>query len=261
MNFANFAKKTAPPPGAAQSIGSATQVADDSFDVSNNKGYSLALFICWMAAFVAIAGSVFFWLLNGSAKQAIKEKSQEKSQIISEIAAPSLADIEVKASTFKAAVAGLSSVSTDRYSTSEFLPKFYEKIAQNIQVGNFSMSTDGKISFDGKAPSYRAVADQLLLLKEWKVNNVNILKNVELMNVNQMVNEQTKKLEVSYAITASVDKVQSLTEKPKATVSEQAVPTGDSISAVETSIDISNEITGGGMGNTVNQGGENATVQ
>ncbi len=252
MNFANFAKKTAPPPGAAQSIGSATQVTDESFEVSNNRGYGLALFICWMAALVAIAGSIFFWLLNNSAKQAIKDKSQEKTEIISEIATPSLADIEVKASTFKSAVTGLSSVSSGRYTVSEFLPKFYQKIAQNIQIGNISVSTDGKISFNGQAPSYRAVADQLLLLRGWKVNDANILKEVQLMNVSQAVNEQTKKFETSYAISAVIDRSQSLSEKPK-TDNQASEDVSGSLEAPDSNTSDVEAFD--------DQGGENAAIQ
>ncbi len=239
MNFADFGKKPSPPPGGAQPAVNTDQAVDESFDVSNNKGYSLALFICWMAAFVAIAGSVFFWLLNNSAKTAIKEKGQQKTSIISEIAVPSLADTEVKASTFKVAVAGLSSITTGRYPLNEFLPKFYEKIAQNIKINNISVSADGRVSLDGQAPSYRAVADQLLLFKGWKVNDANILKNIQLMNVSQTINEQTKKIEVAYSISLEVDKVKSLTEKPK----------------TETTTEVTAETT------TDDQGGEDATIQ
>lgn len=217
MNFADTAKSSESPPEGAQTVDKSSRVVDGSFEVSNNRGYSFALFVCWMAVFVAVAGSVFFWLLNNSAKQAIKDKSDEKNQIISKIATPSLADVEVKAGVFKSAVNNLSAVSAKRYSVSTLMPKFYEKIATSIQISNISISTDGKISFDGKAPSYRAVADQMLLFKEWKVNSANIVKKIELTNLNQGVNEETKKIEVSYALSMVIDQTKSLTETPVTT--------------------------------------------
>lgn len=219
MNFDNASKTDSPPVAASHS---AQTKEDDNFDVAASKNFNSAMFICWLVAFLAIAGSIFFWLLNRSAQQAIETKTAEKQQIISEISSPSLSDIEFKATSFKSAVTQLAAVSKSRYSTDIFLTKFYTRIAQNVKVANLSVTSDGKITMSGSTVSYRAVADQTLLLKEWKINNANILKDVKLMSVAETVNETSKAVEVTFMISGTIDKTQSLSEKSNNSTSDSS---------------------------------------
>lgn len=219
---------------------------DDGFDISGNKGFNFALFICWLTVLVSILGNVFFWLLNNSTEQAIKSKTTEKTEIISEISGPSLLATEQKAMAFKKAVNALSEVSKNRYSTDIFLTKLYAKIAQNVVVSNLSVASKGEISISGKTVTYRAVADQMTLLKEWQVNGKNILQGVELLSTSQALNEDTKKVETSFLISATIDKSQSLVEV--ATVPAVAPSALDSTNSATTDA-------------ILNEGGSDATIQ
>jgi hypothetical protein len=230
------------------------------------------MFICWVVVFVSLAGSVFFWLLNNSAEQAIKSKTQEKTDIINEMSSPALSDVELKATAFKAAVTELSKVSKSRYSWDEFLSKFYGRISQNTKVTDVSLTADGKVSISGVTGSYRGVADQILLLREWQINKMTIIKDVQLMSTSQSLNEETNKVEVQFAISGIIDKTQPLVEKPTTEINTQ--PTDEESNNTETNIDensdssadlsstpdtttSNNEVSD----NLNSEGGSNATVQ
>jgi hypothetical protein len=247
MSFSADSKNTSQGTASGQ-IEREQRVSSDSFNMSERKGLSFALLLCWMTAFVAIAGSLFFWMLNNSVQAALSEKNDEKNSIIGEISSPTLAETEQKATSFKTAVNALSTVSKTRYPLDEFLTQFYAKIRQNIKVNNLIISEDGKLSIDGLTDSYRSVADQMLVLKDWKVNDLNILSDVSLLSVSEGMNDKTKRLEVTYSISAKIIKTQSLTEKTDSTST-----TGDSTSTdtdtTSTTSDLSTE------------GGTNATIQ
>lgn len=261
MDFANNSK-TDSPPAMATAAHTAT-AENDTFDVSGSKGFNIAMFLCWTAAILSIAGTIFFWLLNNSAVQAIKTKSDEKQQIISEISSPSLSDVEIKATTFKSAVGQLSAVSKTRYSMDTFLTSFYGRVAANVKITNISVGSDGIIALSGSTVSYRAVADQIMLLKDWKINDANILKNVKLGSVSANAAEGAQQIEATFLISASIDKTKTLVETPKETTStdtsDSTASTGDTSSASTSDTSISNtDTTGSDLSNT---GGSDASIQ
>lgn len=245
MNFANASKKAAVPPAQADLSGNVRN-NDDAFDISSGKSTTFAMFICWVAVLASLAGTVFLWLLNNSVKEAIKSKGQEKTEIITEIGNPSLADTELRATAFKTAVTELSRINKSRYSLDEFLTKLYSNIAKNIEATNIAVTADGTISLSGKTVSYRAVADQMMLFKDWKVNDKHIIKDVQLMSTTQALNEETKKIEVTFLISGTIDKTQTLIEKPQ---SESSVLEPSGAEAGEPSDELSYE------------GGNDATIE
>jgi hypothetical protein len=191
---------------------------EDSFDLSEKKVFNIGVFVCWVAATIAIGGSIFFWLLNNSTLSALADKTSERDQIVSEIDSPSLANAGQKANLLKAAVSKYEQASSSRYLISDFLPFFYQKVGQSIVVKNVSISSDSQLSFDGLADSYRTVASQMVLLSEWEINDKNILKDVKLLSVSENVNETTKKVEVPFSISAVI--VKNISLKEKVTINE-----------------------------------------
>lgn len=204
---------------AAPAVGSKSPKADiftaneESFDVNEKKTFNFGVFICWIAALIAISGSIFFWLLNKSTLDALAEKNIEKDQIISEINSPGLIGAEQKATLFKKAVSTYESVTSQNYPMSVFLPALYQKVSPNVVIKNVSVTADSVMSFDGQADSYHSVALQLLLLKDWKVNDKSILKDVKLLSVSENINETSKKVEAPFSISAKIVKSASLNEK------------------------------------------------
>jgi hypothetical protein len=205
-----------------------------------------------MTAFLSLAGMIFFWLINRSAEEALKSKNLEKSEIISQIGNSYLADVESKATMFKSAVAELTKVNKSRYLLSSFIIKFDNQIAQNVQLTNLGIGADGKIDIGGTTNSYRSVANQIMLFKDWKVNGVNILRDVQLMSISQALNEDKNINEVTFLVSANLDKTKTLDEiLPEENKSAQPGGQEDITSGVD-------EISGTG---DVNDGGSSATIQ
>jgi len=222
---------------------------EDSFDISEKKRINLPVLICWLTALLAIAGGILFWLLSKSAGDALSEKKNERDEVIAQINSPGLSDVEQKASVFKSAVTNLSAVKSNQFLMSDFLTELYARVIANVVVSNLSVTTDGKLSLDGRTDSYRAVADQMLAVKEWKnKNDVLYLKNVQLVTSSQAVNQKTKKIEVSFAITGIVNKA---ANKKTVTEANPAASTAPD-STAETTIPSTS---------TETEGGEDATIQ
>lgn len=220
---------------------------EDSFDISEKKSINLPVLICWLTAILAISGGILFWLLSKSAGDALSEKKSERDEVIAQINSPSLADVEQKASVFKSAVTNLAAVKNNQFLMSDFLTELYARVITNAVISNLSVTTDGKLSMDGRIDSYRAVADQILAVKEWKnENDVPYLKNVQLVTSSQAVNQKTKKIEVSFAITGIVNKA---ANKKRAAVENTMTP------------DVAGSSAGATNPSAATEGGSNATIQ
>lgn len=215
MDYTNASSQVPLPnkeaPESKNSFQSIDDSFDDSFDVSTGHGGGAALLICWLTVCLSIIGSIIFWLMNSSAQKSVTDKQTSKDNVVSQLSSPSLFGVEAKADNFKAAVNRLTSISQQRYPMGVFMTQFSAEIDSNVTLKNLSFTSTNDLNMGGATTSYRAVADQMEVLKNWKVNNKNILKNVTLGSVSESMDTTTNKPVVTFAITATVDKSQSLT--------------------------------------------------
>lgn len=184
----------APPPPSS---------SGDPVSYDNPNHTNVAGLFMWLAAIIAVAGTVFLWFLNSSTTQALADQNSEKDKIVSEIVSPTYVDVETKATSFKTAVDQLSQAVASRYSVGAFLPKFYAHINKNVSVNNISIGTDGKLSFDGTTTSYKGVAQQVATLTDWSVDSKKVLSNVQLLSVSEDISSGVV---AKFAISATIDK-------------------------------------------------------
>ena len=204
-----------------------------SFD--ETEKFNFPVFLNWVTAILAIAGTVFFYLLSKDLGNKIAALSEEKQEVVSEMTSPTYAQVEKQAAAFKSAVTELEKAQKNRYPLNSFFPKFYGRLAKNVEVTNLVLSAEGKISISGKTKSYRAVADQLLILRDWKVDKKNVLSNVELLTVSEAIKDE--KTEASFSIIATLDKSVDLMEEDAVVSPVTTTETVDDSVAVPSAID------------------------
>lgn len=177
-------------------------------EISDRHGPNGSTALLWLCAILAITATVWLWFLDRSAAQNVVDKTSQRDATIAEISMPTYRDVEAKATAFQAAVSQLSTVQKSRYKMSEFLPLLYAKINKNVVVKNVAVDTDGKLSLGGTTDSYKSAALQVATLQGWKVNDLNVLSNVQLVSESESI---TSGVVVTFSISASINKTVSLT--------------------------------------------------
>ncbi len=191
-------------------MGPSNNVARSSgFDAANNSDFnnigfsdkpSSVVVMSWVAICVAILGAVAFWLFDSSTVNSYKAKQKQKDQAIQNIAMSEFAQVDKKVSGFKAAYDEIKKASADKFVMNEFLTELYKVINTDIQIRNISITSDGKLSIDGVASSYRAVADQMVALQ-----TLPDVRNLQLLSTSMNTTSKGK-TEVPFVFSADVDK-------------------------------------------------------
>jgi hypothetical protein len=185
---------------------------DISFSDEGTK-FNLGLFICWVAAFVAIGSSIFIFLMNSSAKQKLDTEKNRLQEVLADINSSNFSGIENKAASFKSSVVELTKVNEARYKFSDFLPLFYKKINSNIKLTNIVLGSKDLLTIDGKTDSYKSVAEQAEILRSWNVTDgENILTNVQIV-ATSLSTDKNGNQAVSFTISCTVNKKSSLVAK------------------------------------------------
>lgn len=213
MGEENAATPAVPEATPAPTIDNEEKKNDSSEEfsaVEDEKPFNFPVMLNWITAVLAISGVVFFYLLSKDLSTKASTLEAEKQVTVSEITGSNYSEVEKQASSFKSAVLELQEASRSRYLLKDFLPKLYAHIAKNVVLGNVSISETGELSLDGKTDSYNSIAKQFLALKDWKVDEKNVINDVKLLSSSATVTEAGK-IEASFAISATIDKSISMT--------------------------------------------------
>lgn len=194
--------------------------------VEDEKHFNFAAMLNWITAILAISGAIFLYLLSKDLATKATTLEDEKQTAVAQITGSTYSGVEKQASAFKSAVLELQKADQSRYLMKDFLPQFYAHIAKNVVLGSITVS-DGEISLSGKTDSYNSIAKQFLALKNWAVDENNVLKNVQLLSSSESLAEGGK-IEASFTISATIDKTVSLAVASTASVSADAAAAGTS---------------------------------
>jgi len=197
---------SAPAPAPAPRPGSSGGNSGDDYltEMADHSEFSISGFILWLSAVVAISATVFFWFLNSSAAQDLADKTSQKTNAVAEISSPTYAALETRANQFQAAVNQLSTAAKSRFSMDKFLPLLYGQVNKNVVVSTLSVDDTGKVSFSGTTNSYKSAAQQVATLKNWKINEVNVVTAATLDSESESV--ESGVVLVTFSISATVDK-------------------------------------------------------
>lgn len=160
---------------------------DEAADLLEREKFNFPRLILWIAAVVSIVASIGFTLINKSLVGDLAQTEKEKKEYAAKLNTSSNEAIEKEAIAFSRAVEGLKQAKSQRYSYTDFLPAFYQKINKNVKISNIAIAQDGKIAIDGETDSYKAVADQILTLSDWKANDKPVLNGVNLITVSKQL--------------------------------------------------------------------------
>lgn len=190
-------------------------------EFSDHPSFNAPIAIAWVVALIAVLATVFFWIQDKNMNDALQDKNSEKVKIEQEVGSASYAAIAKEITDFKASVTGLVAAKKDRISFVDFLDEFSQKVTKTSVINSLGYDSTGKISLNGKAPSYRAVAELVIALKAWDK-----LKDVDLTTVSmtEPSSDNNNKIEAIFSISAKV--VQKTSANSLTTGSGAVAPAG-----------------------------------
>jgi hypothetical protein len=192
--------------------------AEKKHDESNlihfedHKSFNFGLALAWIIALLSITATLYFWWLNRNLTDALEDKKEKRTAVVSQLESPGNKEVETEANNFKASVAALTAAKTARSPVGTFLPDFYTKIDNDVKITSMSMSAGGALSIAGTTANYRTIADQVMALKSWSQ-----LSDVDLTSSSYSVDAENIKSAASFSITAKVKSSSTTTTGASAT--------------------------------------------
>ncbi|PIS07842.1 hypothetical protein COT78_01225 [Candidatus Berkelbacteria bacterium CG10_big_fil_rev_8_21_14_0_10_43_13] len=199
---------SAPAPAPAPRPSGGNSGDDYLTEMADHGEFSISGLLLWLSAIIAISATVFFWFLNSSATQDLADKTSQKDDAVAEISSPTYAALETRANQFQSAVNQLSTASKSRFSMDNFLPLLYGQVNKNVVVTTLSVDDTGKVSFSGTTDSYKSAAQQVATLKNWKIDEKNVVTTATLDSESESV--ESGVVSVTFSISATVDKTTAL---------------------------------------------------
>lgn len=248
VNTANVEGATAP-----AATFQSTQAADKSrsnaasLEFDEAKSFNAGLLLAWFGVIIAIAGTVFFYLLYNSAKNSISDKENSKNDIIAQINSSQFADVSAKADQVRSAVSVLVSAKLDAPSINVILPSIYQAIDKDVVLTTLSLSSDGKVAFSATTKSYLSAGQQLMTFKNYLVGKDKLFSTVDLVSMTA----DTARGNVPVTINAQVNSTAMTALAKASTASSSTAATASGSSTVSssstsmTSPSVSSSTTGG----------------
>jgi len=174
--------------------------SSDLFKMTDHVSFNYGLMIAWLVALFAVLATLYLWWDSRSLTDMLEEKKTRKTAILSQLETPTNKSVEKEAQDFKKAVTALSQAKKSRYAMTEFLPKFYTKINNDVTLTSISLTNEGQINIAGTTGTYRQIADQIVALKSWDG-----LEDVELDTSSlKMPDEKNPKVQAIFTIKAKI---------------------------------------------------------
>lgn len=172
--------------------------------------------VYWLTFALSVVFVGIFWFLGFNTDNALDEKKQEKDQITALLSSPDIIEVEDQAMNFRSVVSQLSEISTARVEKNKLLEDIFENFTKDIRISALSMSSEGELSMDGVAPSYKSVGELIMALKENdRISNVQ-LGTVSLVSGDTATNEN-----VNFSLISDIDLSKDLTENMEGTSEEE----------------------------------------
>lgn len=140
-----------------------TMIGMDRSNNSNGAGVLL-----WITFVIALSLMVYLFFANRSMANAVAEKQINKNDIIAQLSSPENVAIEDQANAFKGAFTILSEISANRLPKKDLLTELYGNFTKDVKVRNLALASDGTLTIDGSAASYRGVADFMVGLSAYR---------------------------------------------------------------------------------------------
>ncbi len=180
----------------------------NDFEKFSNKGSDMPMVVYWLAFALSLIFVGLFWFMGFNVSNALEEKQQEKDQIAALLSSPEIVEVEEQANNFKSAVSKLSSVSATRIKKTKLLVDLCGYFTKDLKIGSMSISSSGKLSLEGSAPSYKSVGEFMIALNEYER-----VSNVSLGSVSMISSEDSEANEnVSFSISSDISMTKDLTE-------------------------------------------------